>query len=102
MAVPLTLSSVPAQTPYVQYVATSNQTVFPYPFEITQDSDLICLINGAQQATDNGYTLSGLGATGGGNLTFTLGQTAGTIITLYRDITIARISQLAQNGTFYS
>lgn len=102
MAVPLTLSSVPAQTPYVQYVSGSGQTVFPYPFEITQDSDLVCLINGVAQPTDSGYTLSGQGATGGGNLTFTIGQTVGKIITLYRNITIARITQLAQNGTFFS
>jgi len=102
MAVPLTLLSVPAQTPYIQYVSTSSQTVFPYPFEITQDADLVCLINGVQQATDSGYTLSGQGATGGGNLTFTTGQSAGTIITLYRNISIARITQLAQNGTFFS
>lgn len=102
MAVPLTLSSVPAQTPYVQYVSGASQTVFPYPFEITQDSDLVCLINGAAQPTDGGYTLSGQGTTGGGNLTFLIGQTAGTIITLYRNISIARITQLAQNGTFFA
>lgn len=102
MAVSLTLSSVPAQTPYVQYVSGASQTVFPYPFEITQDSDLVCVINGVAQPTDAGYTLTGQGATNGGNLTFTLGQTAGTIITLYRNITIARITQLSQNGTFFS
>ena len=102
MAVPLTLSSVPAQTPYVQYIATAGQTVFPYPFEITQDSDLVCLINGVQQPTDGGYTLTGQGATGGGNLTFTLGQTAGAIITLFRNIPISRVTQLSQNGTFFS
>ena len=54
MAVPLTLSSVPAQTPYVQYVSSAGQTVFPYPFEITQDSDLVVLINGVQQAIIGG------------------------------------------------
>jgi len=102
MAAPLLLSSVPAQTPYVQYVATASQTVFPYPFEITQDADLVCLVNGVQQATDVGYTLSGQGATGGGNLTFALGRTAGDVVTLYRNITIARSSQLPQNGTFFS
>lgn len=102
MAVPLTLSSVPAQTPYVQYISGASQTVFPYPFEITQDSDLVCLINGVAQPTDGGYTLSGQGATNGGNLTFTIGQTAGAIITLYRNISIARITQLAQNGTFFA
>ena len=102
MAVPLTLSSVPAQTPYVQYVSGASQTVFPYPFEITQDSDLVCLINGVAQPTDSGYTLSGQGNTNGGNLTFTVGQTVGTIITLYRNISIARITQLAQYGTYFS
>ena len=99
MAVPVILSSVPAQTPYVQYIASASQTVFSYPFEITQDSDLVCLINGVAQPTDGGYTLSGQGNTTGGFLTFTVGQTAGTIITLYRNIVIARITQFAQNGT---
>ena len=102
MAVPITLSSVPAQTPYVQYVSGASQVAFPYPFEITQDSDLVCLVNGVQQATDSTYTLTGQGATGGGTLTFNLGQTAGTIVTLYRNIPIARITQLSQNGTFFS
>lgn len=102
MAVPLALSSVPAQTPYVQYVSGSGQTVFPYPFEITQDADLVCLINGAAQPIDGGYTLSGQGTIVGGNLTFTTGQTAGTIITLYRNVQISRITQLAQNGTFFA
>src|ERR1700675_392024 len=102
MAVPYTLSSVPAQTPYVQYISGSGQTVFPYPFEITQDSDLVVLLNGVQQPTDGGYTLSGQGTNGGGNVTFTVGLTAGTIVTLYRNISIARITQLAQNGTFFS
>ncbi len=60
------------------------------------------MINGVQQPTDGGYTLTGQGATGGGNLTFTLGQTAGAIITLFRDIPISRVTQLSQNGTFFS
>lgn len=102
MGVPLTLSSVPAVTPYIQYVATSNQTVFPYPFPITQDSDLIVVVNGVTLATDNGYTLSGQGQSGGGNVTFTLGQSAGTIVTLYRNISIQRITQIGQNSGYSS
>ncbi|MDE2096977.1 MAG: hypothetical protein KGL39_07010 [Patescibacteria group bacterium] len=102
MGVPATLSSVPAATPYIQYVATSNQTVFPYPFPITQDADLVVVVNGVTQATDAGYTLTGQGTPGGGNVTFALGQTAGAIITLFRNIAIARISQIAQNSGFAS
>jgi hypothetical protein len=102
MAVPYTLSSVPAQTPYVQYVSGSGQTVFPYPFEITQDSDLVVMLGTVVQPTDGGYTLSGQGTNVGGNVTFTVGLTAGTIVTLYRNIQISRITQLSQNGTFFS
>ncbi|MDE2469634.1 MAG: hypothetical protein KGL35_13070, partial [Bradyrhizobium sp.] len=102
MGIPATLSTVPAQTPYIQYVATSGQTVFPYPFEITQDSDLVVVYNGVTYATDSGYTLSGVGNSTGGNVTFTAGATAGDIITLYRDIPIERLTQFAQNGGFSS
>lgn len=102
MAIPQTLSDVPNLTPYIQYVSGSGQTVFPYPFPITQDSDLVVVINGVTQATDGGYTLSGQGNDTGGNLTFTLGQTAGTIVTLFRDISIQRITQISQNSGFSS
>jgi hypothetical protein len=85
---------------YVQYVATGGQTVFPYPFPITQDPDLVVVPNGVPLNTDSGYTLSGQGNATGGNVTVTLGRTAGDIITLYRDIEIQRISQIAQNSGF--
>src|SRR6185437_8641706 len=102
MGIPAILSDVPAQTPYVQYIATSNQTVFSYPFAITQDSDLIVVVNGVTLSTDNGYTLSGVGNDTGGNVTFTTGQTAGAIVTVYRDIPIERLTQIAQNSGFSS
>lgn len=102
MSAPLIVSQVPAQTPYIQYVATNGQTVFPYPFEITQDSDLVVVYNGLTLPTDSGYTLSGQGTNTGGNVTFTAGAAAGDIVTLFRDIQIARISQIAQNSGFSS
>lgn len=102
MGIPLILSSVPAVTPYIQYVASSGQTLFPFPFPITQDSDLVVVVNGITQATDAGYTLSGQGNPTGGNLTFTVGQTAGAIVTLFRNIPIERITQIAQNSGFSS
>lgn len=102
MGTPATLSQVPALTPYVQYVATSLQTVFPYPFPITQDSDLVVVLNGVTQPTDSGYTVSGVGNPTGGNITFTVGLTAGVIVTLFRDITIERITQIGQNSGFSS
>lgn len=102
MAVPLLLSEVPATTPYIQYIATSGQTVFPYPFVITQDSDLVAVYNGVALSTDEGYTLSGQGNLTGGNVTFTTGANAGDVITLYRDVEIERITQIGQNSGFSS
>lgn len=102
MAIPAVLSEVPNQTPYIQYVATNGQTVFPYPFAITQDSDLVVVVNGVTLNTDTGYALSGQGNDTGGNLTFTLGQASGAIITLFRDIVIERLTQFSQNGGFSS
>lgn len=102
MGIPAIISSVPASTPYIQYVATSGQTVFPFPFVITQDSDLIAVYNGNTLATDQGYSLSGVGNSNGGDLTFNSGATSGDIITLYRDIPIERLTQIGQNSGFSS
>lgn len=102
MAIPLPLSQVPAATPYAQYIATGGQTVFPYPFPITQDQDLVVVVNGVTQSTDVGYTLSGQGNITGGNVTFTLGLTAGDIVTVYRDIVIERLTQIGQNSGYSS
>lgn len=102
MGIPAILSSVPNVNPYIQYVATNGQTVFPFPFPLTQDSDLVVVINGVTQPTDSGYTLSGVGQANGGNLTFTAGQTGGAIITMFRNIAIQRITQITQNSGYSS
>lgn len=102
MAIPLSLSNVPDETPYIQYVANNGQTVYPYPFPITQDSDLVVVINGVTQNTDSTYTLSGQGNPTGGNVTLNSGSNVDDIVTLYRDIQIERLTQFAQNGGFSS
>ena len=103
MAVPLTLSSVPAQTPYVQYIATASQTVFPYPFEITQDSDLVCLINGVAQATDRRLHVHRPGRHRRRELdVHASAKPRAPSSRCTATSRSARISQLAQNGTFFS
>lgn len=102
MTIPATLSSVPDTLPYQQYIATLNQTVFPYPFPITQDADLVVVINGVTQVTDSTYSVSGVGNPTGGNVTRNVGSTAGDIVTLFRDIDIKRLTQIGQNSGFSS
>lgn len=100
MTVPTSLSDVPDVSPYIQYIASSGQTVYPYPFPITQDADLIVVINGSTQI--GGYSISGVGNDTGGNVTLTTGSTTNDIITLFRDITIERLTQIGQNSGFAS
>lgn len=102
MGIPAILSEVPDLTPYVQYIASAGQTVYPYTFPITQDSDLVVVINGITQVTDSTYSVSGVGNDTGGNCTLNTGSTVGDIITLYRDVPIQRITQIAQNSGFSS
>lgn len=102
MAIPLNLSEVPNLSPYVQYVAAGGQVLYPYPFPITQDSDLVVVINGVTQPTDSSYSLTGQGNDTGGNCILNTGSTAGDIITLYRDIPIQRLTQISQNSGFSS
>jgi hypothetical protein len=102
MGIPLPISEVPGETPYIQYIATSGQTVFPYPFVITQDSDLVVIYNGAALGTDTGYSLTGQGNDTGGNVVFVAPAVAGDIVTIFRDVPIARLTQFAQNGGFSS
>lgn len=102
MSVPLPLDEVLDQTPSIQYVAQLGQTIFPYPFAITQDSDLVLYVNGDPIATDSGYTLTGQGNDTGGNLVLNSGATALDIYTLVREIPIERLTQFAQNGGFSS
>lgn len=102
MTIPATLSSVPDVLPYKQYIATGGQTVFPYPFPITQDSDLVVIINGVTQATDATYSVSGVGNSTGGNVTLNTGSTVNDIVTVFRDVEIQRLTQIGQNSGFSS
>ena len=67
-----------------QYTATSGQTVFPYTFEIFDKGDVVVLKNGTALSEGTNYTVSGVGNDNGGNITLTVGATAGDILTIYR------------------
>ncbi len=102
MTIPLPLNSVPALTPYAQYIMTAGQTVVPYPFPITQDADLVVVVDGVTYPNDVGYTVAGQGNATGGTITLATAQAAGVIVTVYRDIVIERLTQIAQNSGFSS
>lgn len=81
-----------------QYTATNGQTQFTIPFEFFTASDIVVYVDGVEQVS--GYTVYGAGAEGGGYITFTSGRTAGEIVTLVRDIPVARSSDFPLSGPF--
>ena len=83
-----------------QYTATSGQTVFAYTFEIVDKGDIVVLKNGTTLSEGTNYTVSGVGAENGGNITLTVGATAGDIMTLYRDMAYVRTQNYADSGDF--
>ena len=62
-----------------QYTATSGQTVFAYTFEIVDKDDIVVLKNGTTLSEGTNYTVSNVGNDNGGNVTLTVGATAGDI-----------------------
>ena len=89
--------------PRDQYTATSGQTVFAYTFEITAESDIAVLQNGALLNLGSGageYAVTGVGSDSGGNITLVTGATAGDIITLYRDMALERLTAYTNGGDF--
>jgi len=85
-------------TPRVQYTASSGQTAFTYNFPIFENTDLKVYVGDTLQTLTTDYTVSGAGTSSGGTVTFGTGQTAGVIVTIYRDLPVSRSTDYQANG----
>jgi len=93
--------------PRVQYTATASQTSFSVPFEFFTNAD-IKVFNGTSQLSYNAspssasqYSVSGAGVSGGGSITLGgSGATLNDVITIYRDLAIARSTDFPTSGAF--
>lgn len=88
--------SVPNQTPYIIYTANGLTTVFPFEFYIISASDIQVTINGTVVTT--GYTVSGTGNTGGGDVTFLTPPANGVTVMLERVVPTYRLTDYQDNG----
>ena len=83
-------------TPRNQYTATAAQTVFPYTFPIF-DQDVL-VVQHTVDATGitttltltTDYTVTGVDAAGGGDVELVSGAASNDIITIERDVPVAR------------
>ncbi|MCA3247394.1 MAG: hypothetical protein ING29_13055 [Azospirillum sp.] len=88
------------------YTGNGSQTVFAYGFKVFANTELRVIrtsIAGADTiltlATD--YTVSGVGADGGGNVTCTTAPATGEKITILRNVPLTQLTDLRQQGGFY-
>ncbi|WP_041867072.1 phage tail fiber protein [Sodalis glossinidius] len=92
--------SVPNQTPYVIYTANGVTTVFPFEFYIISAADLQITVNGVDVNT--GYTVTGTGNLGGGNVTFLTPPATGATVMLERVVPTTRLTDYQDNGDMLS
>lgn len=85
-------------SPRSQYTAAAAQTLFTVPFEWRDDTDIAVRVDGALQALNSDYTLIGAGISGGGSCTFTSPLVGGELVTIYRDMPVARTSDQYTTG----
>ena len=92
--------------PRVQYTATAGQTSFSVPFEFFTVND-VKVYNGstllsynASPSSASQYSVTGAGVSGGGSITLGGGATVNDVITVYRDLAIARSTDFPTSGAF--
>lgn len=88
--------SVPNQTPYNIYTANGLTTVFAYEFYLISTSDIQVTINGNE--VTSGYTVSGVGNTGGGEVTFLSAPANGSTVIFERVTPTYRLTDYQDNG----
>lgn len=88
--------SVPNQTPYIIYNANGLTTVFPFEFYIINASDIQVSLNG--EVITSGYSVSGVGNIGGGDIIFLTPPANGTVVMLERVVPTYRLTDYQDNG----
>ena len=95
--------TVSSTTNKQSYSGNGSQSVFAYYFKIFADADIKVFVGTALKTINIDYTLSGVGATDGGNVTFTPGNApaAGTgNVTLLRSLALTQGVDLVNYGRF--
>ena len=82
--------------PRVQYVADGILTTFEFPFAVFDAEDLKVYIGSELQ--ENNYTVSGVGESEGGSITFTAAPTDEAVVTIVRYMSIERTSDFQEGG----
>lgn len=88
--------SVPSSPVYVKYTANGATTVFAYPFKMQDAAQLEVLLNDVVQGS--GFTVSGVGNDGGGNVTFSSAPANGVVVYLRRNSDMDRETAYSESN----
>lgn len=94
--------AVTQQTPRNVSTAAPGATVFPYNFRILDASDLLVTVDGVARTVNVHYTVSGVGAAGGGNVTFLTPLAGGETVLRKRAMPIERLTDYQNLGDLRS
>lgn len=73
-------------------------TVYPYTFKILDQNDLLVEVDGVTKTLTTHYTVSGVGASGGGNVTFVTAPASDAVVVLSRSMAYSRDTDYQENG----
>lgn len=89
---------IPDIAPIVRLVGNGTQSVFEFPFPVFASEDVAVSLNGALQTA--GYSVTGVGNTAGGTVTFDTPPASGIVITLERRMPFERLTDFIEGGNF--
>jgi hypothetical protein len=86
----------------VSYTGNNSTTVFAYTFKVFSSAEVSVYVDNVLKTLTTHYTVSGVGDAGGGNITFTLGNTpaSATKVVLLRNLARTQLTDYVENDTF--
>lgn len=100
LATPPAFATLNEVTSANRYTGNGSTTVFAYTFRALVKTDLEVLVGGVVKTVDTDYTVSGLGASGGGSVTFTSAPANAATVTILRKQPMAQGSDYVPNEAF--
>lgn len=91
-----------ANPPFNEYTAAPGATVFAYKFKVIRSDDLTVMVDGMTKTIGTDYSLSGVGANDGGDVTFLAPMVGGELVVARMDMSFDRQTDYQQNGDFLS
>ncbi len=97
MATHITIGDI---SPRIQYTGNGTNVAFTYPFPIFKDADMEVFEDATIKTLSTDYTVTGVGNSSGGTVTFITAPANGVVVTLRRNVTIERTSDFQESGEF--